>query len=162
MGKYLKQGFVRELEWQLSREEISYSKMVNLIEEECIKNYKAEEQMSKLNQPKIPIVTGLDELLSYAKIQGTIESEFNWKLVRERDGLTKQSKGIKWIEWNENDAFKDSHELPAIGLSLLMSPFNQYFTWQTTVITEIVEQKEDYIKFKTGNSKYELFKIDKQ
>ena len=39
MGKYLKQGFVRELEWQLSREEISYSKMVNLIEEECIKNY---------------------------------------------------------------------------------------------------------------------------
>ena len=40
MAKYLKQGFVRELEWQLSREEISYSKMVELIEEECIKNYK--------------------------------------------------------------------------------------------------------------------------
>ena len=39
MGKYLKQGFVRELEWQLSREEISYSKMVELMEEECIKNY---------------------------------------------------------------------------------------------------------------------------
>ena len=119
-------------------------------------------KMSKLNQPKIPIVTGIDELLSYAKEQGTIESEFNWKLVRERDGLTKQSKGVKWIEWNENDTFKSSHEQPTIGLSLLMSPFNQYFTWQTTVITEIVEQKEDYIKFKTGNSKYELFKIDKQ
>ena len=42
MGKYLKQGFVRELEWQLCRGEISYSKMVNLMEEECIKNYKAE------------------------------------------------------------------------------------------------------------------------
>ena len=40
MGKYLKQGFVRELEWQLSREEISYSKWVELMEEECIKNYK--------------------------------------------------------------------------------------------------------------------------
>ena len=39
MGKYLKQGFVRELEWQLSREEISYSKWVDLMEEECIKNY---------------------------------------------------------------------------------------------------------------------------
>ena len=38
MAKYLKQGFVRELEWQLSREEISYSKMVELMEEECIKN----------------------------------------------------------------------------------------------------------------------------
>ena len=42
MGKYLKQGFVRELEWQHAREEISHSKMVELIEEECIKNYKAE------------------------------------------------------------------------------------------------------------------------
>ena len=39
MGKYLKQGFVRKLEWQLNREEISYSKMVELMEEECIKNY---------------------------------------------------------------------------------------------------------------------------
>ena len=38
MGKYLKQGFVRELEWKLNREEISYSKMVELMEEECIKN----------------------------------------------------------------------------------------------------------------------------
>ena len=39
MGKYLKQGFVRALEWQHAREEISYSKMVDLMEEECIKNY---------------------------------------------------------------------------------------------------------------------------
>ena len=42
MGKYLKQGFVRELEWQHAREEISHSKMVELMEEECIKNYKEE------------------------------------------------------------------------------------------------------------------------
>ena len=40
-----------------------------------------------------------------------------------------------------------------------MSPFNEFFTWQTTDITEIVEQKEGYIKFKTQNSNYELFKI---
>ena len=39
MGKYLKQGVVRELEWQLNREEISYYKWVELMEEECIKNY---------------------------------------------------------------------------------------------------------------------------
>ena len=42
MGNYLKQGFVRELEWKLNREEISYSKMVNLMEEECIKNFSEE------------------------------------------------------------------------------------------------------------------------
>jgi len=42
MGKYLKQGFVRALEWKHMREKISHSKMVELMEEECIKNYKKE------------------------------------------------------------------------------------------------------------------------
>ena len=38
MSKYLKQGFIRKLEWKHSRGEISYSKMIELIEQECIKN----------------------------------------------------------------------------------------------------------------------------
>ena len=81
----------------------------------------------KLKQTKIPItISDSDDLLAIAVEQGVIENEFNWKLVRERDGLTKQSKG---------------------------------FTWQTTLVTEIIEQREDYIKFKTGNSNYELFKL---
>ena len=101
--------------------------------------------MSKLEQTKIPLTIG--------------DTEFNWKLVRERDGLTKQSNGIKWLEWNEDGSFKEQFEEGAIGRSLLMSPFNQSFTWQTTTVTEIVEQREDYIKFKTENSNYELFKI---
>ena len=49
MGKYLKQGVVRELEYQLNREEISYSKWVNLMEEECIKNYMEWLKEYKLN-----------------------------------------------------------------------------------------------------------------
>ena len=102
--------------------------------------------MSKLNQIKIPITLIED-------------NGFNWKLVRERDGLTKQSKEVMWIEWNEDGTFKSKHDEPAIGRSLLMSPFNQFFTWQTTPITEIVEEREDYIKFKTQNSNYELWKL---
>jgi hypothetical protein len=27
--------------------------------------------------------------------------------------------------------------------------------WQTTLITEILEDKDDYVRFKTGNSEYE-------
>ena len=42
MGKYLKQGFVRELEWQHHREEISYSKWVELMDAEAKKNLKDE------------------------------------------------------------------------------------------------------------------------
>ena len=87
------------------------------------------------------------------------ETQMNWKLVREHDGLAKQSNSIKWLEWNEDGSFKEQFEEPAPGRSLLMSPFNQFFTWQTTNVTEIIEQREDYIKFKTQNSNYELFKI---
>ena len=42
MGKYLKQGFVRALEWQHAREEISHSKMVELMDAEAKKNLKDE------------------------------------------------------------------------------------------------------------------------
>jgi len=80
-------------------------------------------------------------------------------LVRERDKLTKESARIKWLEWNEDESFKSDHSEPAVGRSLIMSPFNQFYTWQTTTITEILEERDDYIKFKTGNSNYELFKI---
>ena len=94
-----------------------------------------------------------------AELMGIDKNQLNWKLVRERDGLTKQSKDIKWVEWNEDNFFKADHPQPKVGYSLIMSPFNQYFTWQTTMITEIVEQRDGYVKFKTENSTYELFKL---
>ena len=112
-------------------------------------------------QPKL--IVGFDEEgnmtldETQAELLGLIEKEFNWKLVRERDGLTKQSKEVIWIEFNDEGRFKSKHDEPAIGRSLIMSPFNDYFTWQTTLVTEIVEQRDDYIKFKTENSNYELF-----
>ena len=115
--------------------------------------------MSKLKQNKIPVTLGLDNILRLAVEQGVIENEFNWKLVRERDGLTKQSKEVMWIEFNDEGRFKSKHDEPAVGRSLMMSPFTFSFTWQTTNVTEIVEQQEDYIKFKTENSNYELWKL---
>ena len=113
----------------------------------------------KINQDKIPMTLTEDNVLKIAVEQGVIENEFNWKLVRERDGLTNQSKDIMWIEWNEDGTLKEKHDTFAIGRSLLMSPFTQFFTWQTTPITEIVEEQDDYIKFKTQNSNYELWKL---
>lgn len=113
-------------------------------------------------QPKVLITQDEDGNLiaseGFAELFG-LESEFNWKLVRERDNLTKKSKDVKWIEWNEDGTFKAKHDQPSIGRSLIMSPFSQAFTWQTTAVTEIVEQREDYIKFKTENSSYELSKL---
>jgi len=118
--------------------------------------------MSKIKQTKIPMILNEDGLFRIAIEQGVVENEFNWKLVREHDGLVNQSKEVKWLEFNDVGRFKAEHDEPAVGYSLLMSPFNQFFTWQTTSIIEIVEQREDYIKFNTRNSVYELFKLNKQ
>lgn len=82
--------------------------------------------------------------------------EPKYRLVRERDKLVKESARVLWLEFNEDGTFKEKHNTPSIGRSLIMSPFNQFFTWQTTLVTEIVEQRDDYIKFKTENSNYEL------
>jgi len=116
--------------------------------------------MNKIKQTKIPMTLTEDNVLKIAVEQGVIENEFNWKLVRERDGLIKHSVDVMWIEFKEDGTFKAKYDEPAIGRSLLMSPFNQFFTWQCTPITEIVEQREDYIKFKTRNSNYELWKLN--
>jgi hypothetical protein len=115
----------------------------------------------RLKQTKIPMLLTEDNILKIAVEQGVIEKEFNWKLVRERDGLTNQSKEIKWLEWNEEGRYRADHKEPAVGRALLMSPFNDFFTWMTTDITEIVESSEDgsYLKFNTRNSVYELFKL---
>lgn len=110
--------------------------------------------MSKIKQPRIPV----DILQSV--VPGT-DTTYKWKLVREGDGLTKYSEDITWLEWDEKGWFKAQHDYPAVGYALLMSPFNQFFAWQTTNITEMLELKTDfsYLKFRTRNSVYELIKL---
>lgn len=107
--------------------------------------------MSKLGQIKIPV-----ELEN----MGITIDDCNWMLIRERDGLTRHSLEVKWIEWNEDGTHNTNHDDVAVSRSLIMSPFNHYYTWMTTIVTEIVEQSDDYIKFKTENSNYELKRIN--
>ena len=114
-------------------------------------------------QPKVLLTQDVNGNLKIDDEMGNLlfgETQMNWKLVRERDDLTKHSVDVMWIEFNDEGHFESKHDEPAIGRSLIMSPFNQFFTWQTTTITEIVEQREDYIKFKTKNSNYELWKLN--
>ena len=115
-------------------------------------------------QPKVLVkLNDSNELLldeAFEAIFGK-ELEPKYKLVRGRDQLTKTSVGVKWLEFNEDGRYKADFEDIAVGRSLLMSPFGPSFTWQTTLVTEIVEQREDYIKFNTENSSYELFVLSK-
>jgi D-hexose-6-phosphate mutarotase len=74
MGKYLKQGFVRKLEWQLAREEISHSKMVELMEEECIKNYKAE-------MPHDKILSMTDDFVQSNRSEGQTYAHYHYDMM---------------------------------------------------------------------------------
>ena len=80
--------------------------------------------------------------------------ETGYTLVREHDNLTVGSADIRWIEFNDDKTFKKAFKTIKIGRSLFMSPFNAFFTWATTPVTEIISQE----KFKTKNSTYTLTK----
>lgn len=84
----------------------------------------------------------------------------SYKLVRLQDNLIKQSQDRIFIEFDDNGKFKAKHTSPAIGYSLLLSPFNQFFTWQTSTITQIISEDDDLVHFKTNNSEYKLYNLD--
>jgi hypothetical protein len=131
---------------------------------ECLSFKQFKENMIGGAQPKVLLkLNDGNELLideAFASIYGK-EEDHKYKLVRERDQLTKTSRDVKWLVFDENGKYKEDFENIAVGRSLLMSPFGPSFTWQTTPVTEIVEQREDYIKFNTENSVYELFVLSK-
>lgn len=112
-------------------------------------------------QPKVLLkLNDSNELVMDEQFLALFEKEVlkpKYKLVRERDQLTKTSLAVRWLEFDEGGKYKEGFDDIAVGRSLIMSPFNDFFTWHTTIVTEIVEQREDYIKFNTENSSYELF-----
>ena len=86
------------------------------------------------------------------------EPKAKYTLKRLNDGLTRTAYQIQYVEWNEDGTAKESYDDAQIGRSLILDPrFN--YTWLTTAITEIVEQREGYVKFQTKNSTYELTTI---
>jgi len=120
--------------------------------------------MSKIKQDKIYLTQDENGTLKMDDEMGKLFMEdlfaqYPYKLVRERDGLTHYGREMGWIEWGYNGRFSELHKEPKIGLSCILDPHRISFTWQTTSITEIVEEREDYIKFKTRNSNYELWKL---
>jgi hypothetical protein len=99
-------------------------------------------------QPKLPIT--IDEQGDFI-----LTKDYKYVLTRLDDGLVKRADRVCYLEWNEDGTWKETHSDIAIGRSLLLDPRMSY-AWLTTTITEIVEQRADYIKFRTQNSIYEL------
>jgi hypothetical protein len=83
-------------------------------------------------------------------------------LIRLNDNKTVSGKNVDAVKWKEDNTFGAvvGHK-PVVGSSVLVG--NSIFDyWLTTVVTEILEEREDeegkqtYVKFKTLNSIYEL------
>lgn len=70
---------------------------------------------------------------------------------------------VEAIKWNDDGTFKEVvANKPVVGCSLLVGSvtarsYSSQDYWLTTTVTEIIEEREDYIRFKTENSEYELF-----
>lgn len=83
-----------------------------------------------------------------------------YSLRRERDGAGdsgSQSLGV-WLEGNEVKYSQDARPRVGIALqvgSLYARTYTEQDYWQTSLITEILKEEEDCIRFKTGNSIYE-------
>jgi hypothetical protein len=88
-----------------------------------------------------------------------------YSLVRERDqagdcgpmslGLIPVYEDDKIIELKY-----EQNCVPRVGIAMQVgSPYARSYQnqdyWQTTLIREILEERENYVKFKTGNSTYE-------
>ena len=85
------------------------------------------------------------------------------RLRRMSDGAGDAGARVEAIAWNEDGSFKEVvSDYPTVGCSLLVGSItartysNQDF-WLTTLVTEILEERDNYVKFKTKNSIYELF-----
>ena len=82
-------------------------------------------------------------------------------LRRLSDGVTEHGSRSEAILWNTDGTFKEVvSNRPTIGCSMLVGSMTarSYLAqdyWLTTVVTEILEDTKDYVKFKTENSIYE-------
>lgn len=84
-----------------------------------------------------------------------------YSLRRESDGAG-DSGGMSLALWiGEDGQVQEQYNArPKVGVCLVVGTifarsYSEQDWWQTSTITEILEEKENYVKFRTGNSVYE-------
>lgn len=83
-----------------------------------------------------------------------------YSLKREADSEG-DSGPMSMAVWMEGDQIKWEHDSrPRVGVAMRVGglsarTYSYQDWWQTTLITEILEESENYVRFRTGNSIYE-------
>ena len=91
-----------------------------------------------------------------------------YSLKRERDGIGDSGGMSIALTYGQYDLEQEENARPRVGVVMRVGrhfarSYSAQDWWQTTLITEILEErtveteegKEDYVKFRTGNSVYE-------
>lgn len=100
------------------------------------------------------ITEGMTEDL-YCEEHGGMPT-YKYKLIRSSDNLTVTGNKILWLEWNENGTYKEHHDNPVVGASLVVNPQYGTYTWLTTPMLSYTEE-DGVITFNTENSTYKLY-----
>lgn len=108
------------------------------------------------NNCKKIIIDGLTDDLYCEEHGGRPKSKY--VLVRDNDNKIIRGNDIKWISWKDNGTFEKELQDVEIGSSLVIDFFYGNYTWLTTSVNSILEHRNNFIKFKTKNSIYSLFK----
>lgn len=83
-----------------------------------------------------------------------------YSLRRERDGVG-DAGGMSMALWFEGDeVMHEDNARPRIGVimrvgSVYARTYDSQDWWQTTFITEILEETDTHVRFRTGNSTYD-------
>lgn len=83
------------------------------------------------------------------------------RLRRTRDGAGQTGSLVKALDFVDGELVTVGNK-PMVGYALEVGTltggtFSHQDWWRTTRITEIIEEKPGYMKFKTGNSTYEFW-----
>jgi hypothetical protein len=86
-----------------------------------------------------------------------------YSLTKKEGGFLAEGRTIVWIKFNEKGTYESHSELISPEASLVINP-GPFYTWQTTLVKEIIEQSENRVEFKTKNSHYilEVSDVDEQ
>ncbi len=78
------------------------------------------------------------------------------QLRRLEDNLSRDHEGTISISFNKDGSFKAKEgNKPIVGCSVVIG-VGSHLSWQTALVTEILEDKGEFMFFKTQNSNYEL------
>jgi|TARA_R110000782_G_scaffold260726_3_gene352059 hypothetical protein len=76
----------------------------------------------------------------------------SYKITRLGDEKEFQTEGYKFIEFDDEGEAKGYVDSPKIGASLIIPPYNMFYTWMTSAITEVIDEHS----FLTKNSNYKI------